>query len=220
MVKEEILIDKEKRRILCRVIAHLMGDGCVTNKYFAYFNKNETLLNNYRKDVLSLFGNIHLTTGKYNSGVRLIQVQNKEIISFLRGLVKDFKSNGLEFPEFVKDNQEKVEFLKAIYDDEGCVALRTFRKTNEIKRNITLSSNSSKFLEQIKTILYNEFSIISNKIIRTIKIKNSKEYVNYVLSITGRDNFLKFREKIRFYHPDKIQKLDKMINSYIRIPKR
>ena len=47
---------------------------------------------------------------------------------------------------------QKKEFLKAIYDDGGCVALRTFKKTNEIKRNLTLSSNSLIFIKEIKNI--------------------------------------------------------------------
>ncbi len=38
MKYEEILIDLNKSKILAKIVAHLMGDGCVTNKYFAYYN--------------------------------------------------------------------------------------------------------------------------------------------------------------------------------------
>ena len=110
----------------------------------------------------------------------------------------------------------KIEFFRAFYDDEGCVALRTFKKTNEIKRNLTLSSNSLRLVEEMKEVLQKEFDIKSNKISKYVKKVGDKEYVNYVLSITGKENFIKFRREICFTHPDKIRKLDLLIDSYIR----
>ena len=114
----------------------------------------------------------------------------------------------------------KSEFLNVLYDDEGCVALRTFKKTNEIKRNLTLSSNSLRLMEDIKNILEEDFNIKSNKLYKYIKTKDNKIFTNYVLSITGKYNFEEFRDKIGFYHPTKVDKLNLMIDSYIRPPKR
>ncbi len=217
MIKDEIFGDNKKIRILARVVAHYMGDGCVTNRYAAYFNKNETLLKNFEKDILSLFEGVHIIRGKCNSGTKLIQIQNKQIIKFLKELVSDYRSSALKFPRFINHKDLEREFLRAIYDDEGCVALRTFKKTNDIKRNITLSSNSKEFLEKIKEILKNDFDITSNKLTLNKRSRGVKEYINYVLSISGRSNFIKFKELIGFNHPDKINKLELMINSYIRL---
>ena len=61
-----ILNDSEKLKVLSRLVTHLMGDGCVTNKYFAYFNKNEDLLKNYEKDLLKLFSEVHIIRGISN----------------------------------------------------------------------------------------------------------------------------------------------------------
>ena len=213
---EEILNNKEKMKILARVVAHLMGDGCVTNRYFSYYNKDETLLINYERDVTGLFGNIHLIRGKVNSGTKLIQVQNKSILNFLRSLVKDYRSFSLEYPQFLDTIELKKEFLKAIFDDEGCVALRIFKKTNEIKRNLEISSKSKKFLVDIKNILEKDFEITSNKIISFERNLGGKIFITWKLSITGKENFIKFRDKINFYHPSKEDKLDLMIKSYIR----
>ena len=138
----DILKDKERLKILARVVAHLMGDGCVTERYFAYYNQDKTLLNVFEKDVSDLFGKIHFTRGKTNSGTSLLMVQNKPIRLFLKSLTKNYKSHYLEIPDFIKGKESQKEFLRAFYDDEGCVALRVFKKTGEIKRNITLSSNS------------------------------------------------------------------------------
>lgn len=212
----DIFKNKEKLKVLSRIVAHLMGDGCVTNKYFAYYNKNECLLNNFEKDVHTLFEKIHITKGKTNSGTRFLMISNKSIINFLKSLISDYRSFSLYTPKFISNKNLQKEFLCALYDDEGCVALRIFRKTNEIKRNLTLSSNSLRLIEEIKEILTNNFEIISNKISKCVKNKDSREFVNYVLSITGKENFIKFKEEIGFTHPDKIRKLNLMIHSYIR----
>lgn len=213
---EEILTNKEKSKVLARVVSHLMGDGCVTNKYFAYYNKNLILLSNFQEDINTLFKNIHLIKGKVNSGTSFIMIQNKEVNNFLKSLLRDYRSHSLQMPNFVNKIELQIEFLKALYDDEGCVALRTFKKTNEIKRNLTLSSNSLILLQEIKRILENNFNINSNKILKYTKTRGSHQYINYVLSITGKENFINFRDKINFNHPNKKRKLDLMINSYIK----
>ena len=211
-----MLKDNVKLKVLSRVVAHLMGDGCVTNRYFAYYNKNEALLKNFERDVYSIFKIKHFIKGKTNSGTKLVQIQNKPVLVFLRSLVKDYRSFSLSVPNFIKNRDLKKEFLTALYDDEGCVALRVFRKTNEIKRSLTLSSNSLILIEEIKPILKDDFGVSSNKISKNIRKRNEKVFINYVLSITGKENFIKFRKEIGFAHPDKIIRLDLMINSYIR----
>src|SRR4030042_633064 len=216
MSYDSLLKDTEKAKILSRIIAHLMGDGCVTNRYFAYYNKNNILLEQFEEDMVNAFGEVHFTIGKVNSGTSFVMIYNREIRLFLFSLVTNFKSNYLKFPLFINTRDLQKEFLKSIYDDEGCVALRVFKKTNEIKRNLTLSSNSLIFLQEIKNILAEQFNIMSNKIINYIKKRDGKEFVNYVLSITGKKNFELFRNLIGFYHPDKIKRLDDMISSYIQ----
>src|SRR3989344_6768318 len=214
---EGFLKDTEKSKVLARIVTHVMGDGSVTNKYFAYFNKNADLLKNYERDILSLFPEIHITRGISNSGTSIIQVQNKKIIVFLKSLLKDYRSHSLIIPDFINKRELKKEFLQSIFDDEGCVALRIFKRTKEIKRNLTLSSNSLHLIKDIKYILEKEFKINSNKISKYTKVKGLKEYTNYVLSITGKSNFERFQKEINFAHPLKKEKLDKMISSYIRL---
>jgi hypothetical protein len=118
--------------------------------------------------------------------------------------------------ERINNRPLKKEFLVAFYDDEGCVSLRIFKKTSEIKRNLTLSTNSKVLIEEIKKILEKDFQIKSNKIYKYVKKGKNKDFINYVLSITGKENFEKFREEIGFSHPRKITRLNEMIDSYIR----
>jgi hypothetical protein len=213
---EEILNDKEKMKILSKVIAHLMGDGCVTNRYLRYNNKNEFLLNDFKKDFKELFGEIHFITGKVNSGTSFIQVQNKEILNFLRSLIPDFRSSALRFPKFFNEIDCKVAFLSAIFDDEGCAGLRIFQKTKEIKRNLEIASKSQNFLGDIKNILEEDFNIKCNKIINFKRNLNQKEFITWKLSITGKENFVNFRDRINFNAPIKRERLNLMISSYIR----
>jgi hypothetical protein len=214
--KKDIFQDEEKLKVLARVVSHLMGDGCVSKRYFAYYNKNQVLLENFKNDVKELFGEIHFISGKVNSGTSFYMIQNKEVLNFLKSLIEDYRSFSLHLPNFIKTKELKKEFLKAIFDDEGCVALRVFVKTGEIKRNITLCAKSEFFLSQIKGILEKEFIIKCNRLIKYVKKVNNKEFPYWVLSITGKDNFVKFKENINFYHPDKKNKLDLMISSYVK----
>lgn len=216
MIKEEIFNDSEKLKALVRIIAHLMGDGCVSKKYFAYFNKNETLLNNFKKDITYTFGNLHFITGKVQSGTSLIQIKHKETWNFLTSLVKDYRSFSLRFPEFINTKELQQEFLRALFDDEGTVGLRIFKKTGEIKRSISVSSKSEKFMQEIKQMLLYNFNISSNKLNTYVYKRWGKQYPHYTLTITGKENFILFRDLINFEHPLKREKLDFMIQSYIR----
>lgn len=215
-MKKVIFQNKEKLKVLARVVSHLMGDGCVSKRYFAYYNKNQVLLENFKIDVKELFGEVHFIAGKVNSGTSFYMIQDKEALNFLKSLIDDYRSFSLHLPNFIKTKELKKEFLKAIFDDEGCVAFRVFAKTREIKRNITLCAKSEFFLSQIKDILEKDFIIKCNKLTKYTKKVNNKEFPYWVLSITGKNNFIKFKESINFYHPDKKNKLDLMISSYIR----
>ena len=103
---------------------HILGeDGCVTKKYIAYYNKNETLLKNFERDILFLFKNIHIIRGKVNSRTSLLMIQNKKINLFFREILPDYRSFSLKIPNFIRSKKLQIEFLKAFYDDEGCVAM-------------------------------------------------------------------------------------------------
>jgi len=217
MSYDHLIEDSFKSLVLARIVAHLMGDGCVTKRYFAYTNQDSFLLSNFEKDIISLFGKIHITKSKTNSNTFIYMIQNREILNFLNQLFPNYRSHFIEIPKFVKPSPPlQKEFLKAFFDDEGSVGLRVFRKTGEIKRNLTLSSNSFNFIKQVKKILKINFGILSNKILTCKKKIENKQYTNYILSITGKENFVKFRDKIGFSSPNKNHKLNSLISSYIR----
>ncbi|MBN1469951.1 MAG: hypothetical protein JW924_14585 [Fusobacteriaceae bacterium] len=201
-----------------RCLAKISGDGCLYYRYIRYSNKCPNLLNEFKEDILKEFGNINLTYGITNSGTPFIQIHGKNIIKKFLNQLSDFKSRNILIPGEIKNSNKSIkkEYLRAFYDDEGCACLRIFKKTNEWKRTLTLSSNSKKILKEIKGLLLNDFSIPSNKIIKNKKENN----ICYVLTITGKENFIRFRNQINFKHPRKSKILDLIIECYDKTFKR
>lgn len=204
--------------VTARIIAHLIGDGCVTSGYLRYCNTNEKLLQQFRTDIKTEFGNVHFTEGKVNSGTRFVHIRSKEIVKKLYEYVKSYKSGDAEIPQqiLVGPSKLKAEFLRALFDDEGSVGLRVYKPTGEIKRDVHMASKSRKLLEQIKRILENEFKIRCNRIGKYIKNRNGKQYITLVLHITGRTNLRRFSSIINFSHLEKRAKLQQLLYSYKR----
>ena len=204
---------------LARCLAKICGDGHISPKYLRYNNTCKELLDEFEEDIKKEFGDFHLIRGKVNSGTSFIQIQRKEILSVFLSHLNSFKSNDISIPRAVKKSSVdiKIAFIRAFYDDEGCAALRFNKLTQEWKRNINLSSNSFRILSEIKQIL-SLLKITSNKIHKN-NLNNSYDKT-HILSISGRNNFKIFREKIGFKHPRKKLILDLILESYSATPRR
>jgi hypothetical protein len=198
---------------LARCIAKISGDGNLYYRYIRYSNNSETLLNEFMEDIIKEFGNMKFTKGIVNSGTKFVQIHNKEIISKFLEYLPDYKSNNVYIPSQIinSSSQIKSQYLRSLFDDEGSASIRIFKKTNEWKRDIKISSNSLKLLEQVANILQN-YEIFCNKIKRNKP--NSLYDKTYYLGITGKSNLLNFRNNIGFKHPIKYAKLDLIIESY------
>lgn len=178
-----------------------------------YFNKCGALIEEFKNDIKKEFDNIKTTEGVMNSGTPYVSVHGREIIEKLIKYLPCYKSKNIFIPEEIIKSKDLIirEYLRVLYDDEGCASLRINQKTNSWKRSITLASNSYKILLQIKMIL-KKLKINTNKIIRN----NSKSNydLSYVLAVTGKENFVLFQEKIGFKHPRKSKMLQLINESY------
>ncbi|MFH1473821.1 MAG: LAGLIDADG family homing endonuclease [Candidatus Aenigmatarchaeota archaeon] len=191
---------------LVRLIAHMLGDGCITlNKKghynFQYYNKSEHLREMFKADSRKVFGNLYIHEA-VNKGTPYIFLPAPVAIIFLH-LVKDFHSKKSRVPKFIKTSSSKVkrEFIKSIFDDEGSVK---FRKN---ERNIEFALSNKPFVNDVK-ILLNEFGIKTSKISeRTDK----KGYYKAYFYIRNYHNISKFYKSIGFYHPKKQKKLEEII---------
>lgn len=197
-----------------RCLAKISGDGYLNRYVICYTNTCDILIEEFKQDMKDIFKDIKLYEGRKNSKTKFVQTYGVSKTKIFLNELSSFKSSDISVPESIKnsDNSIMVEYLRAFYDDEGCVAIRLHKKTNEWKRNITLTSNSIKILEEIKEILVSRFQIYSNKIIKTAN--NRADDKTFVLEISGKDNISKFKDNIGFKHPKKVKKLELMLKSY------
>lgn len=191
---------------LTRLIAHMLGDGCIIiNKRghynFQYYNKSKHLREMFKDDSKKVFGNLHIHEA-INKGVPYIFLPAPVTIIFLH-LVKDFHSKASILPKFIKTASLKIkrEFLKCIFDDEASVK---FRKN---ERQIEFALSNKPFVNDIKSLL-NEFGIKTSKILERIDKKGRYKAYFYIRNY---HNIFKFWKSIGFYHPQKQEKLEKII---------
>ncbi len=202
---------------LARCLAKLCGDGHISSKYARYNNTCKTLLSQFEKDLIEIFGEIHLTRGMVNSGTSFIQFQRKAIVEFFLSYLESFGCNKIKIPKEVFDGSMDVRlaFIGSFFDDEGCVGLRFSLSENAWKRNINFYSNSYGILREISEILFLN-GISCNKLRRNNKLKDN----TWVLGITGRANISLFRKHVPVAHPRKRYLLDLMVESYGATPSK
>lgn len=189
---------------IVRLIAHMLGDGCVTvNKYgyynFQYYNQNKKLIEMFRDDARKVFGNLHIHEA-VNKRTPYLFLPAPVAIIFLY-MVKDFHSKTSSLPGCIKnaDLEFKKEFLKAIFDDEASV--------RKYDRRIEFALANKKLVNEIK-LLIEAFGIKTTKVYeRTDKNGKFKAY----FYIRNYHNTSKFYSEIGFYHPDKKGSLEEIV---------
>ena len=93
----------------------------------------------------------------------------------------------------------KTSFLKGVFDAESSIHLNRFV--------IALSNKNTDLLDFCKELL-KEFDI------KTGSICKSNGDV-FEVCIFGRENLQKYKERIGFSHPDRTEKLNRILNRYI-----
>lgn len=197
-----------------RIVSHICGDGWVTSyneknslqivngrryrrdriRYqIGYCNTEKTLLDQFKNDVNMVFG---IKPIKIRCEIRF---KSKRVFDRIKSLGGGntrewFISNEIR----TSKNNVKSEWLKAFFDDEATVDIKTGR--------IRIKSMNKKGLEQVKDML-NDFGVKSS-------ITGPNIDKSMYLSIS-RIYSQKFKNKIGFSHPKKIRNL-KEISSITR----
>jgi hypothetical protein len=184
-----------------RLIGNIMGDGCITSiESHSRFPRHDIKF--YPDDLnmanifISDFEKLYLKKPKIKNAENYykVLVSSKPAWKDLIDLT-DFTSLNWKFPErILKSQEEKIEWLKSIFDCEGYVG----------QRRIQIQSISKGGIFSIKKLL-EELEIKSS--ICIYQRKNPKWNKNYILTIFGKERLLTFYNLIGFSHAKKQEKL-------------
>jgi len=196
----ELVINFDKS--LARLLGHIYGDGSIHyNKVISYTNKNLKLTNEFKNLSKDVFGNLSI-----HEEFRLDDETNNIYLPKLCGLIldkcfKNFNKKRVPLELFNSNPELVVEFLAAIFDDEGCVKVNSKELAIVLKDKKMIEDVSYLFLiAGIKTSCVSE------------ERKNKKSY--WRIRIYRRKNFIKFRKQIKLKHRNKIKSLNKLLSSY------
>ncbi len=188
---------------LSSIHAYLCADGYVIknpesqkHKYYhiGLRNTNMELLKDFQNKFYKYFKiKPHLVKER-------CRIQSKEIYEELTNNFGSFYSKDWELPKLNKNNIKY--WLRSYFDCEAWV-----RNQERQNRHIGLDSINENGIYQIKKEL-GKLGIVSK-----VKKRNTRNI--YTLNIYGKENLIKFQNKINFLHPEKKEKLQSSINSYM-----
>lgn len=194
---------------LARIAGHLVGDGGIgmaKGSYPVYYtNRCDVLIEQFKKDMTEIFGDASVYDYHYrnkNDGLRMVRypsIAGIILMDLFGPMIKGLK----HVPSLVleSDKNSKSLFLRALFDDEGCVS----------SNRIVLGMSNKTIIEKVKKML-NEFGIETGKISKGKATERWK--ARYYLAIFGRNDIHLFAQKIGFDHPEKKEKLNYLLKSY------
>ena len=161
---------------LVLLVSHLIFDGELRRTTCGYSNRSKALITR----VENLFEHIYKYEPKryFNkkTGVLSVRHHNVALASYLQKKSQEL----LLYIKSAPKSQQR-EFLRAFFDDEGCMDVRL----NQNKRRVRGYQNDREILKLIRTLL-TKFNIES-------KLQGKNEVV-----ITGKGNLKKFQKEINF----------------------
>ena len=161
---------------LVNLIAHFIFDGDIRATSSNYNNRNKALINSVRGNMAKAIGVTDCKSYKnIHTGVIKLCYFNVEIASFINNKIRKL----LEYiPSATTD--EKIYFLRAFFDDEGCV---TFENKKRVIRGY---QHSLGILKIIQNLLL-DFKIES---------KIVEKYFEIIVS--QKENLIKFQKLVNF----------------------
>ena len=166
---------KEWSSDLIYLVAHFMFDGEITSHSCVYNNRNGVLIDGVRIAMKEVFNLEPCTYLNKETGVHRISYHYVELAIYTQK-----KSKKLLKYIWEANKKEKIIFLKAFFDDEGCTGLWGRKKL------VKGYQKDLKILQLVQKLL-KDF---------TIKSKIDKKYKELVIS--RKENLVKFQNTINF----------------------
>ncbi len=161
---------------LVSLIAHFLFDGDISRTACCYNNRNTVLIEMVKNLMKSLLRVDDFKLYKDSqSGVFKLCYFNVEIATFINK-----KSTELLNQILIGSRPEKIAFLRAFFDDEGCM---TFKKN---KRFVRGYQHSLKILELI------------HKLLSQFKVESKIDSKFFEIIVSRKENLLRFQKLINF----------------------
>lgn len=193
------------------LLGQYLGDG------YMDFKQNHMVLSTGNQDNMDyLFENLglnfHKSTKRKNN--TRYEISSKSLADYFQyiGFVSVSRSHEKKIPErlFSISKENIANLVSGLFDADG-----TARKN---RQSISITSTSKTMIEQLRSILSN-FGILTNfqKFVR--KEDKREKWKNYVLhdtftlAINDKDSLRIFRDEIGFRHPEKKDKLNRIIEN-------
>lgn len=175
-----------------KIIGYLLGDGGINQKgrsiYIRYMNPDLKLMEDFIKKFYNVFGKrLNYSKRFTENGIEYYTVDFGSIACanvIQKKMIHEFNEN------------EKIAFLQALFDDEGSVS-----KNGVIK----ISQTNKENIERIRKYLI-DLDIICSEV-KERRYKNKNWNNQYEITITHRNNLRKFLEKIDFLSEKKHKRL-------------
>lgn len=161
---------------LVLLVAHLIFDGEITRTRCAYNNRSDTLIARVAGLMRIVYDFEPKQYKNKTTGVRRISYNNVVLGAYMSNKSKELLRDIKTQPQNLKR-----EFVRAFFDDEGCVDYRP----NENRRSVRGYQKDVRILKILKTVL-RDFDI-------TARIVLPNEII-----IVGKDNLVRFEQTINF----------------------
>lgn len=214
-----------KRYLTSRLLGHVFGDGSIhkSKKYFIYTNATPELQSEVNETVVSLLGEVPFSIGTSIAGTPRYQYSNV-VGKFLIEKGAPLGSKIMQrtsVPKWILDDNEKTQaiFLGALFDDDGY-----FRDSVNCRQIVLKTAKASYLEDSLRDYLTQIIEMLDNFRISTSDIKSDQlktrkdgcEIISLRFWITGKDNLMKFRERIQLSHPSKKVKFDDLFLAPVR----
>lgn len=111
------------------------------------------------------------------------------------------------------DNKIKANFLRGLFDSEGCVSASNLETPRKATRFISFHNSDKKLTFLVKTLL-ESLGIRVQNVDKIIGSGFNKHGIYFRLRIGGKNNLKMFKNKIGFSIGRKNKKLEELLNSY------
>lgn len=203
---KEIKLPNITNKDLGFLLGALVSEGSFHQGKIIFNNKDKKFYNKVKNIILKQFEGTQVYERTIKRNCFELDLYHKQVTDFLKNIgFEEVKSDKKEIPFSILQSKKDVltEFLKALFEGDGSVLLKTDKRHKGESIELTYTSKSIKLINQLKTILLN-YGIV------TTKLYKDKRNNCYKLIISGVKNIKQFKKEINFFSKSKKDKLSRI----------